>query len=271
MGENSAIGWTDHTFNPWQGCTRVSPACNNCYAEAWANRFGKDLWGKEAVRQIASDSSWRQPLRWAAKAEMDGVRRQVFCASLADVFENRSDLDEPRARLWELIADTQPLDWLLLTKRPENVASLIDKAWNGNGWPTNVWLGCTVEDQRRADERIPIFTAIPARVRFLSCEPLLGPVDLGPWLGDLHWVIVGGESGRGARRLDPDAARRLVGSCDQAGVPVFMKQAGKVLGREWGSRHPHGIDLAPGWPAWARVRAFPRLEASLEGEELDGD
>jgi protein gp37 len=256
MGEATAIGWCDHSFNPWWGCTRVSPACNNCYAEAFAKRTGNAVWGKNAERRFFGEKHWDEPLRWAAKAERDGVRRRVFCASMADVFEDRRDLDDDRARLWDLIGATGPLDWLLLTKRPENVERLVPAWWDGCGWPANVWLGATVEDQRRAEERIPALIACPARVRFLSCEPLLEPIDLSSWLDDLHWVIVGGESGPGARRLDPANIVMIVTDCRRAGVPVFMKQAGKLLGKEWGCPDTHGARWES-WPAWARRREFP--------------
>src|SRR5258708_7584279 len=117
MGKNSHIEWTHHTFNPWWGCTKVSPACDNCYAEAWAKRVGNDVWGSKAPRRFFSDSHWKEPLKWQAQAAEEEERARVFCASMADVFEARPELDAPRARLWKLIESTPNLDWLLLTKR----------------------------------------------------------------------------------------------------------------------------------------------------------
>ena len=184
MAENTAIEWTDHTFNPWVGCTRISPACDNCYAADWARRAGKPgLWEPGAERQRTSAENWRKPLKWnrdsAARVAAGGRRTRVFCASLADVFDNQVP-PEWRADLWALIRATPDLDWQLLTKRPQNIADMLPSDW-ADGWP-NVWLGATVEDQERADRNIPHLLAIPARVRFLSVEPLLGPVDLEPWL-----------------------------------------------------------------------------------------
>ena len=242
MGEQTAIAWTDHTFNPWIGCQRVSPGCQHCYAETLNKRWGNDNWGKAAERRVTSDANWRQPERWHRLAEFDGVRRRVFCASMADVFENRGDLDAPRARLFELIDRTPFLDWQLLTKRPEHVNQLCPVDWLSS-WPRHVWIGTTVEDQERALERIPRLIDIDAPIRFLSCEPLLGPVDLTPWLVDncgrtdlIQWVIAGGESGAGHRPLNTAWARGLLGQCAQGGVPFFFKQVGGHTAKAGGDR-----------------------------------
>lgn len=179
MGRHTTIEWTDRTFNPWQGCRRVSPGCEHCYAEARDVRFdGGKHWGPRGERRVTSAANWRQPIQWNREAKAIGVRDRVFCASLADVFEDRRDLDEPRALLWGVILATPHLDWLLLTKRPQNVRGMVPSAWR-DAWPRNVWIGTTVEDQKRADERIPVLLTIPAPVRFLSMEPLLERVDLG--------------------------------------------------------------------------------------------
>ena len=175
MGENSAIEWTHHTFNPWWGCAHVSEGCANCYAERDARRYGSDVWGKIAPRRFFGDAHWAEPLRWNSEADRAGERRRVFCASMADVFEPRPDLDTPRRRLWDLIASTPWLDWLLLTKRPETVLGMVP--WV-DAWPPNVWVGTSVETQQWADRRIPRLLKIPARIRFLSVEPLLGSVRL---------------------------------------------------------------------------------------------
>ena len=185
MAENTKIEWADHTFNSWIGCTAVSPACDHCYAEGWAKRSGHVQWGPHGERRRTSEANWRLPIKWNAEAAKSGKRARVFCASLADVFDNhRSIEDSWRRDLFSLIRGTPHLDWLLLTKRPQNIVKMLPKdglvhpssSW-GNGWP-NVWLGTTVENQAEADRRIPHLLAVPAKVHFLSCEPLLGPVDL---------------------------------------------------------------------------------------------
>jgi protein gp37 len=266
MAENTRIEWADHTFNPWVGCTKVSPACDHCYAEGWAKRTGQPhLW--QGDRRRTSAANWQQPLKWNRQAERDGCRFRVFCASLADVFDNQVPA-RWRHDLWHRIDQTPHLDWLLLTKRPQNVAKMLPdtatgvKPW-GDGWP-NVWLGTTVENQAEADRRIPHLLAVPAAVHFLSCEPLLGPVDLTTIYHDqtmtdalegmsesnvidagdryvavnpvyrrhprIDWVIAGGESGHGARPSHPAWFRSLRDQCAAAGVPFHFKQHGAWIG-----------------------------------------
>jgi protein gp37 len=181
MGENSAISWTDHTFNPWWGCIKVSPGCTNCYAETFSKRVGWDIWGPESRRRFFGDKHWNEPLKWNRDAEKAGVRRKVFCGSMCDWAEGRDELDGMRWHLFRLIERTPSLDWLLLTKRPENILGLIPEAWKASPLP-NVWMGTTTENQKYADERIPLLLQVPAAVRFLSAEPLVGPVDLSAWL-----------------------------------------------------------------------------------------
>lgn len=241
MAENSKIEWTDHTFNPWIGCTKVGPGCDHCYAEGWARRAGKAAgvtWGGE--RRRTSPENWRQPLAWNAQAEREGRRYRVFCASLADVFDNQVP-PEWRADLFRLIESTPNLDWLLLTKRVGNAAGMMFEARGGHlPLLPNVWLGATVVDQAEADRDVPKLLAVPARIRFLSVEPMLGPIDIQaainrmPWQiggGDagLHWVICGGESGPGARPMHPDWAGSLRDQCAAAGVPFLFKQHGEWL------------------------------------------
>lgn len=265
MSEDSKIEWTKHTFNPWSGCTKISAGCANCYAAATppSMRRGAE-WGDGRERKPASDSYWRQPLAWNRAAEKAGERHRVFCASMADVFEDRADLDPWRERLFALIGQTPALDWLLLTKRPQ-VATL----WSETiAALPNIWIGTSVENQQAADDRIPWLLQVPARVRFLSMEPLLGAVDLtrlrppdATWLDCLegrehigrsttaggpriHWVIVGGESGHRARPMHPDWARGVRDQCKAAGVPFFFKQ--------WGEYAPIADDEAP-IPADARL------------------
>jgi protein gp37 len=229
MAKNSSIEWTHHTFNPWWGCTKVSPGCQHCYAEAWAKRVGQNVWGSNSDRRLFGDAHWEEPLHWNAEAEQDRIRRRVFCASMADVYEARPDLAAQRERLWTLITATPWLDWLLLTKRPQNIKRF--SPWSTD-WPENIWLGTTVENQKWAVERIPRLLRFPVVRRFLSCEPLLGPVDLSQWINDGHslfpidWVIAGGESGAHARAMLPGWARRLRDQCREADIPFHFKQWG---------------------------------------------
>lgn len=246
MAQNSKIEWTTHTFNPWRGCTKVSAGCANCYAETLSKRNPKVLgiWGDNGTRVVASESMWREPLKWNEAARIAGERHRVFCASLADVCEERRDVDGARIRLKAMIWSTPHLDWLLLTKRPQNYTRLF---WGPNPgeWPDNVWAGTSCENQQTADERIPHLLRVPAAVRFLSLEPLLGSITLSTWLPNqdadqdttafqtfhrpedgLHWVIVGGESGANARPMNIEWARSIVSQCKSAGVPVFVKQLG---------------------------------------------
>lgn len=277
--KDSAIEWTDHTFNPWHGCIKVSPGCEHCYAETLSRRFGRDIWGpaKTTQRMGMSEEYWAEPLKWNTAAAKAGRRARVFCASMADVFEDHPMVEPWRARLWRLIAATDWLDWLLLTKRPENFRAFLPANWRAEP-PENVWLGTSVESQEYAEKRIPYLLDWPARVRFLSCEPLLGAVDLSKWLAPvepyelvghtcdwggcdapaaglrmddgadglskpggfgwlpvcerhkpLHWVIAGGESGRGARAMHPNWARSLRDQCTAAGASFFFKQWGEWL------------------------------------------
>jgi len=241
MSANTSIEWTDHTMNPWWGCSRVSPGCANCYAETFAHRFGVQ-WGKGATRRPASEKVWVQPRIWNAAAKKSGKRARVFCASMADVFDDEAPYGA-RPRLFQLIRETPWLDWQLLTKRPENIADFLPRDWD-NGYQ-NVWLGISVENQPMAEKRIPILLKIPAAVRFLSCEPLLGPVSFrwASWMSmpsrpdgssnhldglrGIHWVIAGGESGNGARPMHPDWARHLRDQCQEAAIPFLFKQWGE--------------------------------------------
>jgi protein gp37 len=254
VAENTTIAWCDDTFSPWWGCTKVSPGCANCYAEGIANRFAPGSWGPQGTRRLQTDSYWQKPLAWDKRAARAGARRRVFCASVADVFEDRPELAAPRRRLFLLIGETRNLDWLLLTKRPENLARMVPPG----PWP-NVWLGVSVEDQARADERIPHLLAAPAAVRFLSCEPLLSAVDLSCYLARLDWVIAGGESGPGARPFLLEWAESLRDQCAAAAVAFFLKQVGRspqYRGEAVVTSDGKGGDPDE-WPEGLRVRQFP--------------
>ena len=229
--KNSSIQWTHHTFNPWQGCAKVSPGCLHCYAETLVDtRFGRAKWGSNGTRVRTKD--WSGPRKWNAEAEASGTRYRVFCASLADVFEDRPDLKPWRDELHQLIRETPCLDWLLLTKRPEVAADY----YRQNPIPGNVWLGTSVETRAMYAKRVPVLAEIPAKVRFLSCEPLLE--DLGELrLDGIDWVIVGGESGPGFRPIEKPWVTSIRDQCRDANVAFFFKQ--------WGGIRPktHGNEL----------------------------
>lgn len=258
MGEATKIEWADHTFNPWWGCTKISPGCDHCYAEAWAKRTGAKVWGNEAPRREMSEQHWRLPHRWNEQARKAGTRPRVFCASMADVFELHDDLGDRRARLWWTIAACQALDWLLLTKRigvAEVLLPWTRSIWESRDpWP-HVWLGATVVNEHEVNRDVPKLVRTPAAIRFLSVEPLLGPVNLRPYLHALDWVIVGGESGPRARRCNPQWIRIVVEDCQTASVPVFVKQLGGNSGL--GLRDRKGGDPNE-WPEALNVREVPQ-------------
>ncbi len=221
MGEHTEIAWTRHTFNPWIGCMKVSAGCTNCYAEVQQNRWGhNDRWGPNSKRVVTSDANWRQPLKWNAAAEKHGKVETVFCASLADVFEDHPMVVEARTRLWELIRVTPWLHWQLLTKRPENFHLFLPADW-GTGW-ANVWLGTSVESMTVAS-RVAFLTNVPAVVRFISYEPALGALDHLDLAG-VNWLIAGGESGPGYRQDNLAWYKTMADKCAKAGVAFFMKQ-----------------------------------------------
>lgn len=282
MSENTKIEWCDHTFNPWEGCQKVGPGCDNCYAETRNARFAGGTainWGPGAPRRRTSASNWHKPRAWNGQQffectccgwrgsmrdtefhtprkgcihDLVPARARVFCSSLADVFDNAVPV-QWRHDLSDLIEATPNLDWLLLTKRIGNAGAMLGEMFL-DGPPDNLWLGATITDQPEADRDIPKLLAVPARVRFLSMEPLLGPVTLREVHSDMceidaltgdhgvlrplrgrseakvHWIICGGESGPGARPMHPDWARSLRDQCEAAGVPFLFKQWG-----EWAS------------------------------------
>lgn len=280
MGEKTAIAWTDATFNPWWGCTNVGPGCDACYAEAWAKRFGV-LWGNDAPRRFFGAKHWNEPLKWNRKAEAASVRRKVFCASMADVFDNKVG-QEHREQLWALIRATPWLEWQLVTKRIGNVVDMLPADWGG-GYP-NVWIVITVVNQAEADRDIPKLLATPARVRGLSIEPQLGPIDLrmlhydgvtnidalagrhglalGAECNRIDWVITGGESeqpGHPARPWHLEWGNALADQCRATGVPMFHKQMGDA---PYFAGYPikftgKGADPDE-WPASLQVREFPQ-------------
>lgn len=260
MADKTTIGWVNrllpdgrmlagHTYNPWWGCLKVSEECQHCYALDIAHHYVSErLWGPASTttRRVFGEAHWKEPLKWNRQAERDGHRHSVFCASMADVYEDHPQLDRERTKLWRLIEQTPTLNWLLLTKRPENIVRM--SPWPAtSAWPDNVWVGTSAGLQKRAEERIPVLLTVPAVVRFVSAEPLLEPVDLRPWLHGLSWVIAGGESGVHHRPFHPAWAGALRDQCQQAGIPFYFKQhggrthaaGGRLLdGREWTEMPP---------------------------------
>lgn len=311
MAENSKIEWCDATFNPWEGCQKVGPGCDNCYAETRNARYNGGTapnWGPGAQRRRTSAANWAKPLAWNRNADafqaVHGRRMRVFCSSLADVFDNEVP-ENWRIDLFSVIEETPHLDWLLLTKRIGNAAAMLPWSACSEPWP-NVWLGATVCSQAEADRDITKLLQVPAAVRFLSMEPLLGPVtfegmfasltscDGTNMLEALDWVIVGGESGPGARPMHPDWARNLRDQCAAAGVPFLFKQWGEweICSIENGHYHcdmernkAHwvhfdGTTTKPSWhrdgypdadKAWAMVKVGKKASGRvLDGMTHDG-
>lgn len=258
--KDSKIEWCHHTFNPWWGCTKVSghPGCAHCYAEAFSKRTGRAKWGKGEQRVLMSDSYWLAPLKWNAAAKAKGVRERVFCASMADVFDEEVS-DEWRWRLFGLIANCDQLDWLLLTKRPHKARAFLEdedlmnaamsegeaqklyheqtgedpSLWFSVHFPLpNVQLGMSVSNQKTFDDNINFLTASPAAARFISYEPALGHVDfnlnaINHGMKLIDWIIVGGESGPGARPFDVEWARSTIKQCRGGHAAPFVKQLGR--------------------------------------------
>ena len=244
--ENSKIEWTDHTFNPWIGCTKVNALCEHCYAETMMDkRYGRVKWGPAGTRSRTSTANWRKPISWNREATSANARRRVFCASLADVYEDRAELLPWRRDLFTLIDKTPQLDWLTLTKRPEHIgpmwAEMEEVDISNVRRRDNVWLGTSVGSQDTADALVPRLTQWRhlTPIFFLSVEPLLGPIDKLP-LDDIDWVIVGGESGHRARPMQEEWVLQIQDQCRKANVAFFFKQWGGVnkkrTGRELSGR-----------------------------------
>lgn len=273
MAWGTAIEWADHTFNPWWGCAKVSEACAHCYAETFSKRLGLPIWGagEGASRKFFGEAHWREPEKWNRQAEKLGVRYRVFCASMADVFEGPETIpaaavgaiELARCRLFRLILDTPHLDWLLLTKRPGNIWPVFGAwlrttaIWNHisarkidpAGLPANVWVGTTVENQARADERIPELMKVPAAVRFLSMEPLLGPVDLASWYTVAEFRRLVAEDVKKGH-YDPEGLRLTL---DPHTFETVGAEEDILPGLHWviaGGESGHGA--RPMHPAWVR-------------------
>jgi len=244
MGETTAISYAHHTWSPWLGCEKGSAGGTNCFAEAWAKRAGRErLW--HGKRERTSAAYWRKPLAWNKAAKAANERRRVM-VTLCDPFENHMGIsDQWRADYFALIKECDGLDWLLTTKRPEHATTwAMPDSWRA-GWPANAWPFATVESGDVAQARLRALATIPARVRAVSAEPLLGRLfNPGvPWWmccdeatgrRAIDWVVVGGESGPGARTMDLDALASLVSACREARIPVYVKQDSGPRPGQWG-------------------------------------
>jgi protein gp37 len=229
MGKSSYIQWTHHTYNPWIGCTKVSPGCIHCFAEKCDKLRGytDDGWGPGKPRHRTKTHA--DVMKWNKALENTGRRERLFCASLGDIMDDEID-PSWRSDLWTLIESTPNLDWLLLTKRPQNYAKFLPRSWFLDGFPPNVWIGTTAENQEYADLRMPLLIQIPAVVRFVSAEPLISNIDFSPWISQLDWIIVGGESGHHFRTMNPEWATNIRDQCQAHDVAFFFKQ--------WSGIHP---------------------------------
>ncbi len=291
MGDVTGISWCDHTYNAWIGCTKVSEGCKLCYAERDNERFRwTDRWGPQGTRRKTKTApdvikwnkqAWlecgacgvRGPLLTfpncpaCGKPALRPTRQRVFVNSLSDIFEDRSELWPIRNEFWALSQMCSNLDFLLLTKRPENIIRMAPRGWKAWRWPDNIWLGVSVENQARAEERIPLLLHVPANVRWISVEPMLEAIDLSDWLcpisyfeidgeaepdidpSEIDWVVLGGESGPNCRPMQVKWAREVRNECQLSGTPFFMKQLG---GR------PNRREKLEDLPADLRIREWPQ-------------
>jgi protein gp37 len=260
MGDATGIQWTHHTWNPWQGCARVSPGCDNCYMFRDMRRYGKN----PDLVTLSSKQTFNKPLRWNREAKAAGEVRRVFVASWADFFG--AEADEWRPAAWDIIKACDSLVFQVLTKRHGRIAHHLPPDWGPNGYP-NVWLGVTAEDREWFDRRTRALVQVPAVVRFVSYEPAIGSIA-GASAEGIDWMIVGGESGAKnptaefpARPFDLTWAREAIAIADMAGAAPFVKQLGSNAvegGACYGTRDPHGGDPDE-WPEDLRVRQWPEV------------
>jgi protein gp37 len=245
MGKETGISWTSHSFNPWWGCTKVSPGCDHCYAETLDARWGDPHWGKGVPRRVFGDKHWAEPLLWNIEASKAGVREMVFCASMADVMDDEAP-EGQFERLLKLIDQTPNLIWQLLTKRPQRYERRIPLLDSRD----NIWLGTSAENQENYDLRWPYLREAAIRRKlttFISYEPALGPLTIKDHGMFPNWIICGGESGTDRRPMQQEWAENLMKECSDLGVPFFMKQMG--------ARTPDaGSKLIP---AHLLIRQFP--------------
>lgn len=215
--DNSKIGWTHHTWNPWWGCNKVSAACQFCYIGQIMRRSGNEPFhGPKRTK-----TTWKTPFTWNRKAEKTGQRLRIFTCSMSDFFHPGADAWRDEA--WEIMRQCEHLDWLVLSKRPELIRDRLPRDW-GNGY-RNAWLGVTIEDQSQI-QRLDILAKIPAAIRFVSAEPLLGPIRFGRRIEKLGWVITGCEKAakKDRRVMSEDWVRSIRDECDKAAKALFHKQ-----------------------------------------------
>lgn len=221
MADVTGISWTDHTHNIAWGCTKVSPGCTFCYADGLSGRFGFDIWGPKKPRRKLSIQNWNKPKRWNKDAIKEGRKHLVFSSSMCDNFEDHPEIAEELEKLWPLIRETPNLEWQLLTKRADRIAECLPDDWGTEGYP-NVWLGVSIENNDYV-ERADYLRDVPAKIKFISYEPALGPVDKLN-LDGIDWLIYGGESGPNFRPADLNWAREIRDKCKENEVAFFFKQ-----------------------------------------------
>ncbi|MGH9344598.1 MAG: DUF5131 family protein [Terriglobia bacterium] len=256
--KDSKINWCNHTWNPVIGCTKVSPACDHCYAEALAKRWWKILWGPFMPRRRTSEATWRLVIRLDAEAEELGIRPRVFCASLADCFDHEWKAKD-RDDMWRMIEVCRHLDFLMLTKRPQNFKRFLPWGKNDRPW-SNVWLGVSTENIKEAQRRISILREYPAVVRWTSAEPLLEDLSSVDHTG-LDWIIAGGESGSQSRPMLPPWVRSLKREARRAGAAFWVKQFGTLYAKDLIQiggidSDAHATEMK-NWPADLRIRELP--------------
>ena len=242
MGDTTGISWTDHTFNPWWGCTAIAPGCDNCYAAALDKKTGGDYWNPKVRPRRTSLANWKKVFKWNEQAEIENKRRRVFCGSMMDWCDNNAPKDA-LFDLWELIKLTPNLDWQLLTKRATRISESLPDDW-GDGYP-NVWLGVTSEDVEHGTKRVNELRKIPTRLRFISAEPLLEDISRIEFY-DIDWLIIGGESGPNYRPMKKEWVENLIAACDEFDVDIWFKQWGGNT-RDKGGCLVNGIELKQ-WP-----------------------
>lgn len=265
MAEFSKISWTDHTFNAWIGCHKVSPGCKFCYAEQFANKYNWAKWGVNTNRHLTAPSTWAKPLAWQRKAEKEGITYRVFCSSLSDVFEDKAELIPWRINLFELITKTPNLNWLLLTKRPQNWVKFMPAHWQKN-FPKNIWLGMSVCTQKEYNDFFYLQQNFKytwgVKTTFISFEPLLTNIILHHGAPD--WSIIGGESGflKNARPMELSWVNSLIAQikAQPGNNAIFFKQLGTQLAKKLkftDGKGEQGLENLPEHLNWLKIRQFP--------------
>lgn len=266
MGDKSAIEWTEATWNPTVGCSRISSGCQNCYAEVTAHR-GLAPQHRGLTKMVNGHPTWTGEIRFVESALHHPLRwrrpRRVFVNSMSDLFHDGVE-DTWIEQIFQVMARAPQHTFQILTKRPERMLEWVTRA---RPVPLpNVWLGVSVEDQETGGRRIPRLLQTPAAVQWVSYEPALGPVDFSGWLPALSWIVIGGESGPSARPFEVAWARATLEQCRVGGVRVFVKQLGarpRLEGHQLRLVDRKGGDMAE-WPADLRVREYPAAPGRIE-------